>query len=71
MNVGDLIGTGTISGPEPNSYGCLLELSNNGKNMVNLANGAQRSFLEDGDSVRMRGVCNGQGFNIGFGELVG
>jgi fumarylacetoacetase len=71
MNVGDLLGSGTISGPEKHQRGSLLEISWNGSEPVQLAPGVTRSFLEDGDSLLMRGWCQGDGYRIGFGVVEG
>jgi fumarylacetoacetase len=71
MNVGDLLGSGTISGPDKQQRGSLLEISWNGSEPVELAGGVKRTFLEDGDSLVMRGWCQGDGFRIGFGEVEG
>ena len=71
MNVGDLLGSGTISGPEKDQRGSLLEISWNGSEPVELPGGAKRTFLEDGDSLMMRGWCQGAGFRVGFGEVEG
>ncbi len=71
MNVGDLLGSGTISGSEKNQRGSLLELSWNGTEPVELASGIVRTFLEDGDSLVMRGWCQGDSYRIGFGEVEG
>lgn len=71
MRVGDLIGSGTISGPDRENRGSLLELSWNGTEPVNLASGATRTFLEDGDSVVLRGAARGNGYRIGFGACAG
>ncbi|MGF6429061.1 fumarylacetoacetase [Bradyrhizobium sp. Pha-3] len=71
MNVGDLLGSGTISGPEKHQRGSLLEISWNGTEPVELAGGVTRSFLEDGDSLVMRGWCQGDGYRVGFGEVEG
>src|SRR6478752_1201186 len=71
MNVGDLLGSGTISGPEKNQRGSLLEISWNGTEPVELPGGIKRSFLEDGDSLLMRGWCQGEGYRVGFGEVEG
>jgi fumarylacetoacetase len=71
MNVGDLLGSGTISGPEKHQRGSLLEISWNGTEPVELASGIRRTFLEDGDSLVMRGWCQGDGFRVGFGEVEG
>ncbi|XP_016648719.1 PREDICTED: fumarylacetoacetase [Prunus mume] len=70
LRPGDLLGTGTISGPEPESYGCLLELTWNGQKQLSL-NGTPRKFLEDGDEVIISGVSKGNGYNIGFGTCSG
>lgn len=71
MNVGDLLGSGTISGPEKHQRGSLLEISWNGTEPVELADGIMRTFLEDGDSLTMRGWCQGDGYRVGFGEVEG
>src|SRR3984893_15279138 len=71
MNVGDLLGSGTISGPEKHQRGSLLEISWNGTEPIELARGIVRTFLEDGDSLVMRGWCQGDGYRIGFGEVEG
>jgi fumarylacetoacetase len=69
--VGDLMGSGTISGATSDAWGSLLELAWNGTKPVALANGARRSFLEDGDEVVMTGWCQGEGYRVGFGEVRG
>ena len=71
MRVGDLLGSGTISGPEPNQRGSLLELSWGGAQPLTLKNGQQRAFLEDGDTVTLSGSAWGDGYTIGFGECSG
>jgi fumarylacetoacetase len=71
MNIGDLLGSGTISGPEKDQRGSLLEISWNGAEPIELPGGAKRTFLEDGDSLVMRGWCQGNGFRVGFGEVEG
>ncbi len=71
LQVGDLLGSGTISGPEPRSWGCLLEQSFNGTRSVQLDGGGTRSFLEDGDTVTMRGFAQGDGYRVGFGVCEG
>ena len=69
---GDMLGSGTQSGPEHEEAGSLLELSRGGKEKITLANGEQRAFLEDGDNVIMRGWCEKDGFaRIGFGSVEG
>ncbi|MDP1585919.1 MAG: fumarylacetoacetase [Bradyrhizobium sp.] len=71
MNIGDLLGSGTISGPDKDQRGSLLEISWNGSEPVELASGVSRTFLEDGDSLVMRGWCEGDGYRVGFGEVEG
>jgi len=72
LQPGDLLGTGTQSGPQPEEAGSMLELSQGGKTPVVLHNGEVRSFLEDGDSVILRGFCEGPGARrIGFGAASG
>ena len=71
MNVGDLLGSGTISGPDKHERGSLLEISWNGTEPVELASGVVRTFLEDGDSLVLHGWCQGDGYRIGFGEVEG
>lgn len=71
MRVGDLLGSGTISGPAKDSRGSLLELSWGGKEPLALDGGAERSFLEDGDVLTLRGWSQGDGYRIGFGDCAG
>ncbi|MBX2895899.1 MAG: fumarylacetoacetase [Cyclobacteriaceae bacterium] len=71
VQVGDLYASGTISGPSPGSYGSLLELSWNGQRPLQLANGAHRKFLEDGDAVVIKGFAEKDGVRIGFGLCEG
>lgn len=71
MRTGDLCGTGTISGPTPESYGSMMELSWNGMNPVKLRNGSERSYIEDGDTVILKGQCIGKEYCISFGECSG
>jgi len=71
MRPGDLLGSGTISGPEDDSFGSMIELSWNGTKQINLPNGETRTFLLDGDNVIMRGWCQGEGFKVGFGACEG
>ena len=68
---GDLLASGTVSGPQRNARGCLLELSWAGTQPVELSNKERRSFLEDGDLVVMTGWAAADGFRVGFGELSG
>ena len=72
LQPGDLLGSGTQSGPAPEEAGSLLELSNGGKSAFTLSGGEQRTFLEDGDAVIFRGWCEKPGAaRIGFGEVSG
>jgi fumarylacetoacetase len=71
MRVGDLLGSGTISGPTKDSRGSLLELSWGGKEPLTLNGGATRTFLEDGDTLVLKGTCHGEGYTIGFGDCAG
>ena len=68
---GDLMASGTISGPTPESFGSMLELSWRGTKPIELPNGEQRRFIADGDTITMRGWCEGDGYRIGFGECEG
>jgi len=70
MNAGDLLGSGTISGPTKDSRGCLMELSWGGKEPFAIAGGS-RSFIEDNDTLILRGQAQGDGYRIGFGDCVG
>jgi len=70
MNVGDLCASGTISGPQPGSFGSLLELTWNGKNPIDYGDGKERYFLEDNDIVSMKAYAEKDGLRIGFGECV-
>lgn len=71
MNVGDLLGTGTISGPDKSALGSLLEISWGGKEPLTLDGGETRTFIEDGDTMVLRGHAQGDGYRIGFGECRG
>ncbi|SNT32176.1 fumarylacetoacetate hydrolase [Tardiphaga sp. OK246] len=71
MEIGDLLGSGTISGHGPNERGSFLELSWNGTAPIKLTPWVKRSFLNDGDSLSIRGHCSGEGYKIGFGEVEG
>lgn len=70
MNVGDMCASGTISGPTPNSYGSMLELSWRGKKPIKLKDGSKRKFLLDNDTVIMRGYAENEDVRVGFGEAV-
>jgi fumarylacetoacetase len=72
LQAGDLFGSGTLSGPEPQAFGSLLESTFGGKQPITLPNGEQRTFLEDGDEVILRARCQREGYpSIGFGECRG
>ncbi|WP_435661426.1 fumarylacetoacetase [Leisingera caerulea] len=71
MNAGDLLGSGTISGPTKESRGSLLELSWGGKEPLTLDSGEERSFIADGDTLTLKGAAKGDGYTIGFGDCTG
>ena len=71
LRPGDLVATGTLSVPGAGGQGSMLELSWNGTRAVELGGGRERTFLEDGDEVVLRGYCQGEGFRVGFGECRG
>lgn len=71
MATGDLLGSGTISGPTADSRGSLLELSWGGKTPLTLETGESRSFIEDGDTLTLTGWAQGDGYRIGFGSCTG
>lgn len=71
INIGDLMASGTISGPTPDSYGSMLELSWKGTKPVTLKDGSERKFINDNDTVTLRGYCEKNGVRIGFGEAKG
>lgn len=71
ISTGDLMASGTISGPTPDSCGSLIELTWRGENPIVLEDGTKRTFLENGDQVRLSGYCQGEHYTIGFGEVVG
>jgi fumarylacetoacetase len=66
---GDLMGSGTISGKDKNAYGSMLELTWKGTQPLKMKDGSERKFLQDGDTVIMRGYCEKNGLRIGFGEV--
>ena len=68
---GDMMGSGTISGPTKDSYGSMLELSWKGQNSVLLKNGKERKFIQDNDTIVMRAFSEKDGLRIGFGECIG
>ncbi|WP_299734977.1 fumarylacetoacetase [uncultured Roseobacter sp.] len=71
MNAGDLLGSGTISGPEKDQRGSLLELSWGGKEPVALQDGTTRCFIDDGDTLTLTGHAQGDGYKVGFGACTG
>lgn len=71
VEVGDMMGSGTISGPTPDAYGSMLEIAWNATKPVTLAGGETRSFIEDGDTVIMKGYSEKDGVRVGFGEVRG
>lgn len=71
MRTGDLCASGTISGPTPDSYGSMLELSWRGTKPIPMPDGSERKFIQDGDTVIMKGYCEKDGVRIGFGECSG
>lgn len=71
VEVGDLYASGTISGEDPNSFGSMLELTWRGQNPIQLNNGQERKFIEDNDTIIMRGFAEKDGVRVGFGEVSG
>lgn len=71
LSTGDLLASGTISGPDKKSMGSMLEISWRGTEPVTLPGGQQRKFLHDGDTVTMTAWCQGDGYRVGFGEVTG
>ena len=69
LNVGDMLASGTISGKEPDSFGSLLELTWGGKNPITLPDGLVRKFIEDYDTVTIRGFAQKGEVRVGFGEV--
>jgi len=69
MRVGDMCASGTISGPTPDSFGSMLEISWKGTKPVQMPDGSERKFIMDGDTVIMKGHCERNGIRIGFGEV--
>ena len=69
IRCGDLMGSGTISGPTEDSYGSMLELAWKGTKPLKMSDGSERKFIQDGDTVIMRGHCEKDGIRIGFGEV--
>jgi fumarylacetoacetase len=72
LRAGDLLGSGTLSGAAPGSFGSMMELTQGGKKPLALPGGETRAFLEDGDEVTQKGFCEKDGAaRIGFGEAAG
>lgn len=71
LQPGDLLASGTISGPTEESRGCMLELTWRGTNPIKLPNGEMRKWLDDGDSLTITGWAQGNGYRVGFGEVTG
>ena len=71
MRTGDLLGSGTISGPDKGMFGSLLEMTWGGKDPLTLDGGETRTFIEDGDTLALHGHAQGDGYRIGFGSCVG
>ena len=70
MRVGDLCGSGTISGPDAGSYGSMLELTWKGTKPIQLPDGTERKFINDNDTIIMKGFCEKDGSRVGFGEAI-
>ena len=68
INVGDMMASGTISGPEPHEYGSMLELNWRGTKPIKLKDGSERKFVNDFDTITIKGACERDGIRIGFGE---
>ncbi len=71
LKPGDLLASGTISGPDEEARGCLLERTWRGSKPIQLPDGESRKWLEDGDTLTIRGWCQGDGYRVGFGEVTG
>ncbi|MDE1206757.1 fumarylacetoacetase [Tenacibaculum larymnensis] len=71
VNAGDMMGSGTISGPTQDSFGSMLELTWRGQNPIKMNDGSERKFINDNDTVIMRGYCKNEKIRIGFGECSG
>ena len=69
VNSGDMMGSGTLSGQTPDSYGSMIELTWAGQNPIKMKDGTERKFIQDHDTVIMRGYCEKDGTRIGFGEV--
>lgn len=71
VNAGDMMGSGTISGPTRESYGSMLELTWRGQHPIKMNDGSERKFINDNDTVIMRAYCQNESVRIGFGECIG
>ncbi|MGA7303256.1 MAG: fumarylacetoacetase, partial [Rhodothermales bacterium] len=71
LRPGDLLASGTISGPTPDSYGSMLELAWRGERPIQLPDGTERKFIADDDEVIKSGWAQGDGYRIGFGNVSG
>lgn len=71
IQVGDIYASGTISGPKPEMFGSMLELAWKGTKPIQMKDGSQRVFINDNDTITMKGYCKGSGYRIGFGEVSG
>jgi fumarylacetoacetase len=69
VNSGDMMGSGTISGPTPDSFGSMLELTWSGKNPIKMSDGTERKFINNNDTVTFKGYCENSSVRIGFGEV--
>jgi fumarylacetoacetase len=69
INAGDMMASGTISGPEPRNYGSMLEISWRGAKSITLSDGSERKFIQDGDTVIMKAFCDNGSQRMGFGEV--
>jgi fumarylacetoacetase len=69
VNSGDMMGSGTISGPTEDSFGSMLELTWGGKNPITMKDGSERKFINDNDTVTIKGYCQNSSMRIGFGEV--
>ncbi len=71
VNVGDMMASGTISGPDPSEYGSMMELTWRGTKPITLKDGTERKFVNDNDTIIIRGYCEKENVRVGFGECVG
>jgi len=71
VRTGDMMASGTISGQAKDSYGSMLELTWRGENPIKLPSGEERKFLQDDDTLTIKGYCEGEGYKVGFGEVTG